>query len=93
MIKINITQKKPEKKYRVVDVAKALGISQNSIYGFFNNIDVSTKGGLSINQIVALAKYYANAKERKTNISWETVEEIRNILAEQYGIEILNVAD
>ena len=93
MIKINLTQKKPEKKYRVVDVAKALGISQNSIYGFFNNIDVSTKGGLSINQIVGMAKYYANEKPRKTNIQGETVKEIRNVLKEEYGIEILNVED
>lgn len=54
---------------------------------------VSTKGGLSINQIVGMAKYYANEKPRKTNIQWETVKEIRNVLKEEYGIEILNVED
>lgn len=93
MIKINVLNDEFKKRYRVVDVAKALGISQNSIYAFFNNMHVSTKGGLSINQIVGMAKYYANEKPRKTNIQWETVKEIRNVLKEEYGIEILNVED
>lgn len=92
MIKINITQKKPEKKYRVVDVAKALGISQNTIYGFFNNNDVSTRGGLTIEQIMALARYYANAKPRSTNVRWDIVREIRESLKD-FGIEIVDIDD
>lgn len=34
MIKINVLNDELKKRYRVVDVAKALGISQNSIYAF-----------------------------------------------------------
>ena len=89
MIKVNII---PQKRYRVVDVATALGISQNSIYGFFNNDDISTKGGLTIEQIMALARYYANAKPRRTNIRWDMVREIRETLKD-FGIEIVDIGN
>lgn len=93
MIKIKPAEQKPVKTYRVIDVAKALGVSENSVYGFFSNRKVSVKNGVNIEQIAGFATQHALSKERKTDIRWNEVAEMREILNEKYGIEILNTLD
>ena len=93
MIKIKPVEQKPVKTYRVIDVAKALGVSENSVYGYFNNRKVSVKNGVTIEQVAELATWRALSKERKTDIRWDEVAEMREILNEKYGIEILCTLD
>ena len=92
-IKIKPVEQKPVKTYRVIDVAKALGVSENSVYGYFNNRKVSVKNGVTIEQVAECATHHALSKERKTEINWNEVAEMREILNEKYGLEITKTLD
>lgn len=48
MIKVRFDGKKSEKKektYRVIDIAKACGISEGRVHAYFSNRNVSVRGG------------------------------------------------
>lgn len=85
MISIKPVKKPVEKKYSTATVAFAIGKSESSVAGYFNNKRITTKGGLTIQQIAELA----TAKTRGNIIDWEGVKEIRSELAENYGLEIV----
>ncbi len=88
MITIRQLDKKPEKKYYVPDIAKATGLSEGSVTGYFVNRKISTKNGLTIEQIEAVCRASKRSGER-TGIHWDTVQEIRTRLKEECGIEIV----
>lgn len=84
MIKIRKVEQKQEKRYRVIDIAKATGLSEGAVTGFFSNRKISTKSGLTIQQINQML----NGARRGPGINWDNVSEIRQELLEQCGIEI-----
>lgn len=84
MIKINKEKRKPEKRYRIVDAAKAIGLSENAVYGFFSNDNISVKNGITLAQIEAVCE----GPRRGQGIRWEDVREIRDRLLDEYGTEI-----
>ena len=81
MIKI---RENNEKRYRVIDVAKACGLSEGAVSGYFNNRNVSTKPGLTIAQIYECCK-----ARRRGDIRWNDVQEIRKVLFDRYGVEVI----
>lgn len=81
MIKIKAKQ---AKRYRVIDVAKALALSEGAVSGYFNNRGISTKAGLTIEQLYELCK-----GRRRGDIRWNDVKEIREELLTRYGVEII----
>ena len=81
MIKIN---REAEKRYRVAEVAKAVGLSEHAVSGYFNNRSISTKGGVTIEQVFDLCK-----GRRRGDINWDAVKQIRETLATRYGVEII----
>lgn len=60
------------KRYSVATVAQAIGRSEGSITGYFSNRGISTKGGITIEQIEEVLR----APIRGTIIDWDGVEEI-----------------
>ena len=76
-----------EKRYRVPDVAKAIGLSEGQVSGFFNNRGETTKDGLTMDQIEEVCR-----SSSRTVIRWKTVEEIRSRLNDR-GIEIIEQDD
>lgn len=70
------------KVYTVPTVCQAIGKSENSIYAYFSNNGISTKGGISMEQIVEVI----GANVRGNSIDWEGVKEIRKRLLEEYGL-------
>lgn len=87
---IIIRKKAPtaEKRYRVPDVAKATGLSEGQVSGFFNNRGETTKDGLTLDQIDEVCR-----NTSRTVIRWKTVEEIRTRLMNERGIEIIEQDD
>ena len=77
-----------ERRYRVPDVAKAIGLSEGQVSGFFNNRGETTKDGLTMDQIEEVCR-----NSSRTVIRWKTVEEIRNRLLNERGIEIIEQDD
>ena len=78
------TAVKVEKKYKVTDVAQAIGRTEGSISGYFSNRGISTKNGITLDQIEELLY----ARTRGDGIHWDIVDEIRKRLAER-GYEIV----
>ena len=83
-IKKNPAHEKPEPRYRVVDVAKATGLSEGQVNGYFANRKVSTKNGLTLEQIELVAL----SSKRGPGIQWDAVKEIRTRLEKERGITI-----
>jgi len=83
-IKKNPEHDKPEKRYRVVDVAKATGLSEGQVQGYFANRDISTKSGLTLEQIEVMAL----SAKRGPGINWDDVKEIRTRLDKERGVTI-----
>ena len=75
---------KPEKKYRVIEVAKALGLSEGQVMGYFSNRGISAKNGLTLEQIETVAF----ATTRGSGVRWEDVKDIRERLSNERGVEI-----
>ncbi len=85
MIKIRELEKKPEKRYRVIDIAKATGLSEGQVTGFFSNRKVSVKSGLTIEQVEQVLR----GARRGPGINWEDVKQIRERLKDERGLEIV----
>ena len=83
MFKFN--EKQADKKYRLIDVAKALGLSEGAVKGYFTNRKISTKSGLTLEQIYEVVK----GNRRGSGIRWDEVKEIRRRLLERYGVEVV----
>lgn len=83
-IKKNPDHDKPEKRYRIIDVAKATGLSEGQVQGYFSNRDISTKAGLTLEQIEAMAL----SGKRGPGINWKDVQEIRTRLDQERGVII-----
>lgn len=73
------------KKYQVPEVAQAIGRSENSIYAYFSNRKVSTKNGITLEQIAEVAM----SKRRGESINWSNVEEIREGLLSEFGLQVI----
>ena len=87
MIKIVEIEKQdiPQKRYNVPTVAKAIGKSEGAINGYFSNRGISTKNGITVEQIAEVCR----AKTRGASIAWADVKEIRKMLMERCGIQIV----
>lgn len=77
-------KREPEKRYPVPEVSMAIGISENAIYGYFSNRGVTTRDGLTLDQIeeVCLAK-------RRGGINWALVREVEDRLQREKGITVI----
>lgn len=76
-----------EKRYRIPDVARAIGFSEGSINSYFGNRGVGTKGGLTLDQIVEYLGYISEITIRdKRNIQWEAVKDIQMRLRKEKGM-------
>lgn len=73
-----------EKRYRVPDVAKTIGLSEGQVSGFFNNRGETTKDGLTMDQIEEVCR-----GKMRSVIRWKEVDEIRKRLLTERGIEIV----
>lgn len=80
-VTVEIDDKK-ERVYSVPTVCQAIGKSENSIYAYFSNKGVSTKNGLTMDQIVEVI----GARTRGNSIDWVGVKEIRKRLLDEYGL-------
>jgi len=87
MIRIEIDAKmpKPEKRYRICEVAKAVGKTEGAVQGYYTNRDISTKQGVTLEQITAMVK----GRTRGDGVRWDDVNEIRERLYEEKGIHII----
>lgn len=87
MIRIEIEERvaAPEKRYRVVDVAKATGKTEGQVNGYFSNRGSSTKNGLTLQEIVDCLR----GKVRGEGVRWTDVDEIRDRLRKEHGIRIV----
>ena len=75
-------KKKPEKLYKICDVAKAVYKSESSVQGYFSNRKISTKKGVTLEQVF---EYLTKNGTRGQGINWRDVEEIRNRLMDEMG--------
>ena len=77
-------KKEPEKRYPVPEASMATGLSENAIYAYFSRRKITTKDGLTLDQIeeVCLSK-------RHGGISWEMVREIEERLRDEKGITVI----
>jgi len=89
MIIIKKAEKDSEKRYNVATVSQAIGRSEGSISGFFSNRRITTKGGITLSQIVDVIESDVRGKV----INWKDVEEIRNRLKVEKGYEITEIPD
>ena len=78
---------KTEPKYFVPEIAQAIGVSESSIRGFYSNRNKSTKGGLTLEEIVAVVE---RARKRGEGIDWSDVKEIRRRLSNEYGYIVVD---
>ena len=74
----------PEKHYPVTEVSMATGLSENTIYAYFTKRGISTRGGLTLDQIEEVC-----LSGRRGGIKWSTVREIVSRLKEEKGITIV----
>ena len=84
LVKRNNLEKK-EPKYKVQDIAQAVGLSEGTIHGFFKNNKNrkdSTKDGLTLAEIVQVLE---RDRTRGEGINWAVVKEIRERLFNEYG--------
>lgn len=77
--------KKEERRYRVMDVVQATGISDGAICGYFSNRGITTKGGLTLSQIVEMAE----SDRRGGGVDWDAVNEIVRRLEDEHGIIVV----
>lgn len=76
--------RRDERRYSVATVSQAIGRSEGSITGYFSNKGITTKGGLTLGQIVEVLETPVRGKI----IDWNGVNEIQSRLQEEYGYEI-----
>lgn len=83
LVKKNNLEKK-EPRYKVQEIAQAVGLSEGTIHGFFKNGNRkdSTKDGLTLEEIVQVLE---RARTRGEGINWGVVKEIRERLFNEYG--------
>ena len=88
MISIKMIEKpnKPEKRYNVPTVAKAIGKTEGAISAYFSNRGISTRNGITIAQIAEACR----GKTRGISVSWTDVKEIRARLEDEHGIQIVD---
>lgn len=89
MITIRQLERKPEERYRVIDVAKATGLSEGQVMGYFSNRNISVKAGITIEQITQMI----HGNKRGPGINWEKITEIRKRLLDESGIQIIEDED
>lgn len=65
-----------QKRFPVFTVSQAIGKSEGSIQGYFRNRNISTKGGITIDQIEEVLE----SRTRGDGIDWLEVQEIRKEL-------------
>ena len=69
------------KRYRVPTVSQALGISEGSITGYFSNRGITTKGGITLDQV---EEFLRNNRYRDSGaIDWNDVDDLISRLAER----------
>ena len=87
MKEFKIVEKNGEKKYKIVDVAEALGVSNGALTGFMSARCGSAKDGMSISQIVE----YINIPHRNRQKDSADPKEVASILGElrQRGIVVV----
>lgn len=77
-------EREPEKRYPVPEVSMATGITENAIYGYFTHRGVTTRDGLTLDQIEEVCM-----SRRRGGISWEMVSEIEERLYREKGISVI----
>lgn len=73
-----------EEKFSVATVSQAIGRSEGSISAYFSNKGESTKGGITIRQVVEVLE----SPVRGQIIDWKGVDKIRKQLV-HYGYEVV----
>lgn len=79
-----------KKKYRVPTVAQVLGVSENSIYGFFGNRKITVKGGITADQVVEFLT--CNGTRETGAINWEEATDLKDELLRR-GFRIIWYAE
>lgn len=77
---------KKEKRYNIPTVAKAIGKTEGAISGFFSNKHISTREGITLKQIADVCR----GRTRGATVKWGDVKEIRTLLLDEHGIEIVD---
>lgn len=78
-------RREPEKRYAVPEVSQATGISENTIYAYFSNRKITTKDGLTLDQIEEVCL----SRRRGSGIDWNKVREIERRLDQEKGISVI----
>lgn len=73
------------KKYRIADVEAAIGLSEDTIRGYFNNRKISCKGGLTIAQIAEVCAM-GRRRNRGKKVDPQAVQDIRTALRTVFEI-------
>ena len=77
-------RKEPEKRYPVPEVSMATGLSENTIYAYFSSRKITTREGLTLDQIEEVC-----LSRRRGGISWELVREVEDRLFREKGISVI----
>lgn len=80
-----------EKRYRVVEVAKAIALSEGAVESSANRIlGTGIKSGLTMQQIAEICKSRKPRHgEVRGDVRWREVQKIRQDLFDTYGIEVI----
>lgn len=84
IVKVELN-KAPEKRYNVATVAKAIGKTEGAVQGYFSNRKISVRNGVTLGQIAEVAV----ARTRGATVDWQNVNEIRQRLADEHGLQIV----
>ena len=84
-------------KFLVPDIAKALGRSEGSVTGYFTNRGISTKKGLTVEQVYEYVNYVifgpGSREGEYTGIHWDRVARLRELLENRYHVIIEEAED
>lgn len=79
-------------KFMVPDIAKALGRSEGSVTGYFTNRGITTKKGLTVEQVYEYVNYVifgpGSREGEYTGIHWDRVARLRSLLENRYHVVI-----
>lgn len=74
-----------ESRYTVQEVAQAIGLSEGTVSGYFTNRGISTKDGLTLDQITEVLE---RKRTRGGGVDFKRVKEIQNRLVSEKGYYI-----
>jgi len=65
-----------ERKYKVQIVSQAIGLSEGTVSGYFNNQGVSVSDGLTAKQVAELVDYRYTCGRKFNDIDWDAVDSL-----------------